>query len=92
MVYLSEATNLVAGQGITTSINVFRRDLQTGNTVLVSVSTNGVDGANGDCADPVVSQDGRYVAFLSLAYNLTPGLSSASNPYSTRIPTPIGAT
>ncbi len=81
VVFLSTATNLVASQGITTTVNVFRRDLQTGNTVLVSVSTNGVDGANGDCADPVVSQDGRYVTFWSLAYNLTPGLANTANSY-----------
>jgi Tol biopolymer transport system component len=81
VVFLSEATNLVAGQGVTTSINVFRRDLLTGNTVLVSVSTNGVDGANGDCSDPVVSQDGRYVAFWGPAYNLTPGFLNTGNSY-----------
>ncbi len=81
VVFISTATNLVAGQGVTTSLNLFRRDLLAGNTVLVSVSTNGVDGANGDCSAPVISQDGRYVAFLSFAYNLTPGLSSASYPY-----------
>ena len=81
VVFISTATNLVAGQGVTTSLNLFRRDLLAGNTVLVSVSTNGVDGANGDCSAPVISQDGRYVAFLSFAYNLTPGLASAPYPY-----------
>jgi Tol biopolymer transport system component len=70
VVFLSTATNLAVGQGATFNINVFRRDLQTGTTVLVSVSTNGVDAANGDCAYPVISQDGRYVAFLSKALNL----------------------
>jgi len=81
VVFLSTATNLVAGQGVTSSFNIFRRDLQTGNTVLVSVGTDGVATANGDCSDPVVSQDGRYVAFLSPAYNLAPGLSMTEYPY-----------
>jgi len=72
VVFLSTATNLVAGQGLTTNANVFRRDLQTGTTVLVSFSTNGIDPADGDCSSPVVSQDGRYVAFLSTAPNLLP--------------------
>jgi Tol biopolymer transport system component len=75
VVFISAATNLVAGQGLTTSANVFRRDLQTATTVLVSVSTNGIDAANSDCSSPVVSRDGRYVAFLSGAGNLVPGVS-----------------
>ena len=81
VVFISTATNLVAGQGVTTSLNLFRRDLLAGNTVLVSVSTNGVDGANGDCSAPVISQDGRYVAFSSLANNLAPGLPSTTYPF-----------
>jgi hypothetical protein len=81
VVFVSAATNLVAGQGITTSANIFRRDLQTATTVLVSVSTNGVDAANGDCSSPAVSQDGRYVAFLSAAGNLVPGVGPASSGY-----------
>jgi Tol biopolymer transport system component len=78
VVFISTATNLVAGQGVTTSANIFRRDLQTATTVLVSVSTNGVDGANGDCSSPVISQDGRYITFLSGAGNLVPGVSGGS--------------
>jgi Tol biopolymer transport system component len=74
VVFISAATNLVTGQGVTAAANVFRRDLQTATTVLVSVSTNGVDGANGDCSSPVISQDGRYIAFLSGAGNLVPGV------------------
>lgn len=80
VVFISAATNLVAGQGLTTSANVFRRDLQTATTVLVSVSTNGVDAANGDCSSPAISQDGRYVAFLSGAGNLVPGVSLITSP------------
>ena len=75
VVFVSAATNLVTGQGITASANIFRRDLQTATTALVSVSTNGIDGANGDCSSPAISQDGRYVAFLSAAGNLARGVS-----------------
>lgn len=77
VVFISAATNLVAGQGGTLNANVFRRDLQTATTVLVSVSTNGVDMANGDCSSPAISQDGRYMSFLSLAGNLVPGVGLA---------------
>jgi Divergent InlB B-repeat domain/WD40-like Beta Propeller Repeat len=37
---------------------------------LVSVSANGTTPGNGDSYDPVISPDGQYVAFVSLATNL----------------------
>lgn len=37
---------------------------------LVSVSADGLSEGNGDSYDPVISPDGRYVAFVSLATNL----------------------
>jgi Tol biopolymer transport system component len=60
VVFVSAATNLVSTWGVTAAANVFRRDLQTATTVLVSVSTNGFGTANGDCSSPAISQDGRY--------------------------------
>ncbi len=71
--FVSVATNLVAGRTNLLS-NVFLRDLQSNTTVLVSVSTNGVSPGNGNASDPVLSQDGRYVAFVSEASNLVPGV------------------
>ncbi len=53
--------------------NVFVRDLQTGTTTLVSVSTDGVDPGNGDSFSPSISADGRYVLFYSKASNLASG-------------------
>jgi Tol biopolymer transport system component len=41
-------------------------------TTRVSVSSNGVE-ANFDCNDPVISADGRFVAFDTRASNLVPG-------------------
>jgi Tol biopolymer transport system component len=69
VVFISAATNLVAGP-VNTNDNVFRRDLVTGITALVSVGTDGVSPGNGDASYPVISPDGRYVAFLSWATNL----------------------
>lgn len=37
---------------------------------LVSISADGLSPGNGDSYDPVISPDGRYVAFVSLATNL----------------------
>ena len=39
-------------------------------TLLVSVSADGLSAGNGDSYNPVISQDGAYVAFVSLATNL----------------------
>jgi len=52
--------------------DIFIRDLQTGTTQRVSVSSGGVEG-NSDSLHPAVSDDGRYVAFDSNASNLVSG-------------------
>lgn len=49
--------------------DVFVRDLLLGTNVLVSAATNGFSG-NGLSAEPSISADGRYVAFMSQATNL----------------------
>jgi len=71
--FLSTATNLIAGR-TNRFLNLFRRDLQSGTTEMISVGTNGASGDN-DASFPVISQDGRYVAFLSRARNLATGVS-----------------
>lgn len=50
--------------------DVFVHDAGTGETTLVSVSSDGVQG-NGDSARPDLSGDGRYVVFDSTSMNLT---------------------
>jgi len=52
------------------AFDVFRRDLKTGVTELVSVGDGGVP-ADGDSFRPSVSFDGRWIAFESGATNLT---------------------
>ncbi|MDR3378507.1 MAG: hypothetical protein P4M10_07465, partial [Verrucomicrobiae bacterium] len=49
---------------------VFVRDLVAGTNRLVSVSTNGIGDANGSSTAPIISGNGRYVAFASWANNL----------------------
>jgi Tol biopolymer transport system component len=70
VVFLSTATNLIAGQSNSGVFNVFRRDLWTATNQLVSIAADGVTVANGTCLYPVVSRDGRYVVFQSQASNL----------------------
>ena len=75
--FVSYASNLAAGasngQG-----NIFRKDLTTGVTVLVSANDQGTAGNDESAAVPTISGDGRYVAFDSLANNLVSGDSSDS--------------
>lgn len=68
--FISEASNLVAGD-TNLSADVFVRDLKNGVTERVSVSTAGVQSEH-NCFDPVISADGRFVAFHSQARNLVP--------------------
>lgn len=67
---VSEAANLVAGDSNSAS-DVFLVDRNTGARTLVSHS--GGTTANGASGVPAVSNDGRYVAFVSFADNLVPG-------------------
>ena len=71
--FTSAASNLVPG-GTSGLNNVFVRDLAAGTTSLVSVHLAGVTGNNGayGSGGPVISADGRYVAFSSDASDLVP--------------------
>jgi hypothetical protein len=72
VVFKSQASNFVTGDTNGTSWDIFRKDLQTGAIVRVSTSSSGAQ-SNGASHDPVVSADGRYVAFRSSASNLVTG-------------------
>ena len=52
--------------------DIFVRDRQTGTTTLVSLASDG-SLANGNSGTPVISANGRYVAFTSIATNLVTG-------------------
>ena len=71
VVFASDASNLVSGDtnGVT---DVFIRDRQSGTTERVSVDSAGIQG-NGESHFPMVTPDGRFVAFYSSASNLVPG-------------------
>lgn len=80
--FVSTATNLVAGD--TNQIaDVFVRDLQSSNTALVSVgatSTNSIV-LTSSSESPVITPDGRYIAFSSTATNLVPGVTTSGEIY-----------
>jgi hypothetical protein len=70
VVFQSSASNLVPGDTNGVS-DIFLRDLQTNTTLRLSVRSDGAEG-DGDSYSPVISADGRFVAFSSLSTNLLP--------------------
>ena len=76
--FTSGASNLVAGD-TNGETDIFVHDRQSSETTRVSIATGGTEG-NGHGGYPStgsdypsISADGRYVAFLSYAYNLVAG-------------------
>ncbi len=90
LVFVSHANNLVTNDDANLSLDVFRSTISfpntigappngPTNTVLVSVSTNGLGGANADANYPSVSSNGQFVAFASRASNLVPGDNNSAS-------------
>lgn len=69
--FASWASNLVPND-TNGGWDCFVHDRQTGQTVRISVDSAGLQ-CNGESIDPVLSADGRFVAFVSDGANLVPG-------------------
>ncbi len=69
--FVSAATDLITGD-TNDQKDVFVRDRQAGTTTRVSVATGGAETSAGS-GQPVLSADGRWVAFSSPAPELAPG-------------------
>jgi Tol biopolymer transport system component len=69
--FYSESPLLVSGDANNTD-DVFVHDLQTGETTLVSVASDGTQG-NDESYSPAISADGNMVVFVSAASNLDAG-------------------
>ena len=81
--FTTSATNMIGGNDTNGVADVFVRDRDTDDddvfddpgqatTIRVSVSSAGVE-SNGSSQDPVMSPNGRFIAFTSLASNLVTG-------------------
>lgn len=70
VVFSSDAPNLVAGDANGNGRDVFVRDTRSNSTRLVSVSSAGLQDADGVSDVPSISADGRFVVFRSTADNL----------------------
>jgi hypothetical protein len=73
IVFESDATNLVTGD-TNGKTDVFVHSQITKQTMLVSVASGGGP-TDGDSTAPVISSDGKWIAFESTATNIVPGVS-----------------
>ena len=72
MTFWSDSTNLVSGD-TNGAHDVFVRDLKTGRTTRVNVSTSGIDAPHANIGGSSVSGNGRYVVFHSWSSSLVSG-------------------
>jgi Tol biopolymer transport system component len=72
VVFSSTAAYLVANDDNASS-DIFLRDMLTQTTTRLGIGLGGAE-PNDDSVGPVISEDGRYVAFLSWASNLVAGI------------------
>jgi len=78
--YWSYSYTLVNGMAAAHARNIFVYDQQTGQNTLVSHTQSSVTlGSNGWSTSPVISQDGNYVVYMSLATNLVTGQFDSNN-------------
>src|SRR5258708_39759948 len=70
VVFVSAAKNLATNDAPSPFLNVYARDLQTGETILVSRNRIGTGGGNGSSSSPSMSADGRWIVFESRASDL----------------------
>jgi len=75
--FQSEATNLVSNDTNET-MDVFLHNLQTGETTMISTGI-GENAGNNFSGYPSISNDGRFIAFLSGASNLVENDNNATN-------------
>ena len=80
VVFTSLASNLISGD-TNNRVDVFVRDVQTGVTERVNLSSTGTEATGALNSqiflNPSVSADGRFVTFSSTATNLVPGATTA---------------
>lgn len=68
--FSSSASNLITNDLNGTWADIFRLDRETGQLDLVTVNHSGSGSANFPSLEPLISADGRYVAFTSAATDL----------------------
>lgn len=74
--FQSDQTNLVSND-TNGNTDVFVKDTQTNKTTRVSTNSSGTQSSGGNSTKPVISPDGRFVAFTSAATDLVTGDTNA---------------
>lgn len=77
IVFTSNASNLIQG-GTNNNEHIFLYDRQADTMKLLSLNAQGQQGDR-NSTDPVISADGKFVAFQSEARNLVPGDENGNN-------------
>jgi len=73
VVFHSLATNLISGVG---SGHIYRKDLNSGQLILVTSNSSGVAANGAGQTGPHISSNARYVVFSGTATNLVAGVTS----------------
>ena len=73
VVYMSKATNVVVPDGNGAQQDIFLKDMATGATTVVNVTTAGGAATGGSSSRPDISDDASTLAYSSDATNLVPG-------------------
>ena len=73
VVYMSKATNVVVPDGNGAQQDIFLKDMATGGTTVVNVTTAGGAATGGSSSRPDISDDASTLAYSSDATNLVPG-------------------
>lgn len=81
VIFESEASDLVSITDLNQQSDVFRRDVRSGQTTLVSVNEGGIASGNARSALLDATPDGRYVLFDSYASDLVPGDTNGASDY-----------
>ena len=74
-VVFASTDNLIAGISTNGIAQIYRKNTLTGRVEFVSLGGGG-QLANGACANPSISDEGRFVVFISTASNLDPTITN----------------
>ncbi len=74
-------TNLPGGFVETGYNNVYLRDMLTGRLTLININLQGNAPGNGGAGNPVISDDGRFIAFTSGSTDLAAGATTGGGIY-----------
>ena len=79
VVFLSSANNVVASHYFAPYLDLYRHDLSTGETILISKNALAPVGLNADSSAPSISSNGLWIPFATAASDMLPSLELDTN-------------